>query len=107
LNCLPPKKVKASTVIAPTEERSLKLTEFMPGQRVYVVYAVGRMSMAFPATFVRRGPLNGCKVKDDSGNVLQVRPEHVFASKEALEASVKNLRVSLDAATGEITEFPE
>jgi hypothetical protein len=81
---------------------------FKKGQQVAVKAAGGgdgRMTIAIPATFLRRvGKKLLCK--DRSGKQFQINPENVFASMEALEASVSALRVSVNTETGRITTFP-
>lgn len=81
---------------------------FKLGQEVAVKAAGGgdgRMTIAIPARFLRRvGKKLLCK--DRSGKRFQIEPENVFASMEALEASVSNLRVSVNGETGRVTTFP-
>ena len=81
---------------------------FKNGQEVAVKAAGGgdgRMTIAIPATFLRRvGKKLLCK--DRSGKKFQINPENVFASMEALEASISALRVAVNTETGRLTTFP-
>jgi hypothetical protein len=78
---------------------------FTAGQRVFVKYATGAMTIFYPAV-IEWHRRHRVRVRDSAGKRLTVDQQHVFATREAAEASVKNLRISLDAATGEIEEFP-
>lgn len=81
---------------------------FKNGQEVAVKIGGGvdgGMTIAIPATFLRRvGKKLLCK--DRSGKKFQIKPENVFPSMEALEASIQNLRVSVNTETVRITTFP-
>jgi hypothetical protein len=81
---------------------------FTNGQKVVVNWATtasSRQTVVIPATFLRHvGKKLLCE--DDSGKRFKADKGNVFASLEALEASIPNLRVSANAATGRTTEFP-
>lgn len=81
---------------------------FTSGQKVVVKWAStarGEQTVVVPATFLR--PV-GKKLlcEDDSGQKFKAEKGNVFASLEALEATIPNLRVSANAATGRTTTFP-
>jgi hypothetical protein len=81
---------------------------FKRGQKVFV--NLGGISdrwkaIAISATFLKQvGKKLLCK--DRSGQRFTIAPENVFASQEALEASIPHLGVSVNSETGRITEFP-
>ena len=79
---------------------------FKKGQRVYCV--VGKeqnMTISIPARFLRyRGALAVCK--DSGGNLFKLPKEKVYASQEAMEASIPHLVSSTNLETGRVTEFP-
>lgn len=79
-----------------------------PGQKVYCKYAlVGRSTICIDGHIVRRVK-NGWRVRDRAGKESNYPDGAVYASQEAQEASVKNLRVAVDArkAPATLTEFP-
>ncbi len=81
---------------------------FTSGQKVVVKWAStasSKLTVVVPATFLR---VMGKKLlcQDDSGKKFKTEKGNVFASLEALEARIPNLRVSTNAATGRTTTFP-
>lgn len=81
---------------------------FTKGQQVVVKFAStgeGKQTVVIPAMFLRRV---GKKIicKDRSGKKFTTAKENVFASQEALEASIPHLRVSVNTETGRNTTFP-
>lgn len=78
------------------------------GQQVAVLYAtVGSWRTCLLATFERTLENGLVQVRDSSGTMLDIYPEQVFASKEALEASLPQTRIVVNAGTGRIPERPE
>ena len=78
------------------------------GQQVAVLYrTVGSWRTCLLATFERTLKNGLVRVRDSSGTMLDIRPEQVFASKEALEASLPQTRIDVNAETGLITERHE
>ena len=77
---------------------------YSPGQSVFVRFRnVGPWLIAFPATFV--GEVQGqVRIRDQSGEIIDVEPGNVYPSQEAMEAET-DVAVTVNANTGKITRF--
>lgn len=88
-------------------ERTQHVTKFRPGQQVFAKCGTsGQTQFITSATFVQPAGKRKLVLRGPDGARFEAKNEDVYPSKESLEASIPELRTSLDEQTGRTTHFP-
>jgi hypothetical protein len=80
--------------------------KYEKGQSVIAhLYTVRTWRVCIRAVVVETLSDGKYRVKDESGNCVDLPSDRIYSSQEAFEASIGDLAVSLNTQTGQKTEF--
>jgi hypothetical protein len=83
------------------------VTNFKPGQTVYAKCGTeGKTQLITAATFIRPSGKMKLLLRHPNGSRFEAKNEDVYPTKELLEASIPELRISVNEETGRVTHFP-
>jgi len=81
-------------------------TKYQQGQSVIAhLYDVQAWRVCIRAVVVETLSDGKYRVKDESGNCVDLSSDRIYSSQEAFEASISDLALSLNTQTGRVTEF--